>query len=64
MRTPPGLATLPRRMQVGSMRRPGIVHTEPCGCKFEQIDAPDDQWIGQGWRLVLIDPLCTRGHRS
>lgn len=29
-----------------------IIHTEPCGCRYRQIDVPDDVAIGQGWALT------------
>lgn len=33
---------------------PGDTHREPCGCVHEIVDAPDDQWIGQAWRSVIV----------
>lgn len=34
----------------------GAHHVEPCGCVYVSIDVPDDQWIGQGWKLVEACP--------
>jgi hypothetical protein len=33
-----------------------ILHTEPCGCVYRQVDAPDDVMHGQGWRVVSVCP--------
>jgi hypothetical protein len=30
----------------------GVIHREPCGCTYRQVDVPDDMAIGQGWQQV------------
>lgn len=30
-----------------------VFHTEPCGCRFRQVDVPDDQGYGQGWEQIV-----------
>lgn len=46
-----------------------VEHSEPCGCRYAQADAPDDQGYGQRWALLdrcathaPSNALTERGH--